>query len=493
MSEVALKELVDYYAVAEYGGKVNPLIGNDTAKLTFPLMYFLSNVNCLIRGPAGSGKTTLLDGAIALYAGEEAFADDVEDLIVASAGSAKSLLTDTMAKRLEQAPYFAIRELQPWLQDGATNIEVIKVWMENKPFNYQVNDVTTRSTRNLILPAPTVVSTIADENEKSTKLGAELLRRFFIIEMHSSVDLNRRIHRIKAENDALLSSMRPQYGESQVWELREHLKGCVAKKYGEKRKQVYLDKDHPGNHGIKDFINPASVAVQSKIPVRSTRSNSMINYWFLAPRAVATYRHPVWQGMWGDVMMVTVEDNFHAWQMCGQSIVHSSMGINGTLGATLLDLLPSKSVMDEEYGWSSTEGAHIDDIVRRMRLESDVSKSVVVANLSNLEMNGYVYSSDNGKEYWRHHAQEYDIGQSWPQIVEETKLWVQDKYPHLYDDYLPTLEDPRAQFWVQPNGDIVWEEVAILDVETYVRKVDNAAMEDNKAKMADLESLDAYL
>jgi len=488
MSKQSLEALAKYFDEAEYGGQPNPLIGNDTAKLTFPLMYFLSEQDCLIHGPAGGGKTTLLDGSIALFAGEKAFEDAAPGIVVASGGSGKSMITRTMEARLKKDRFFVMRELQTFLTES-TNLEMFKTWMEGKPFIYGRNDAATDDTKTYNFWPPCIATTIADENEKAHKLGEELDRRFYRIEIRSDDELNQRVHRAKADIDALTPDKRFHLSSSDVQELRDHLQTASAKRYGKKPRNTNVLMKEKRDHSIKHFVNPCSPAVQTKIPTRSTRSNSMINYWFKAPKAVATYNWENTEGLFGDLMMVTPTDNYHAWQMCGQSIIYSSMGIDGTLGATLLDLLPSKSVYDEEV-YGKDDGAHVDDIVRRMRLKADISKSVIVRNLGHLEMNGYVHSDDKKKHYWKHSSQEYDIGASWPAIMEETRAFMKENYPTHAKDYDVFLEDPVAEFWTKPNGDIVWETVKVLDVDTNIAKKDKAEMNENKKKVADLSTLD---
>ncbi len=493
MDTPKLKDIVDYFNEAYYCGQPNPLIGNDTAKLTFFMMYFMSEQDCLIHGPSGGGKTTLLDGAVALFAGEEALEDRADGIIVASGGSSKSMITRSMESRLRRDHFFIMRELQTFIQDS-TNMEMFKTWMEGKTFVYGRNNAGSDETDVYRFYNPCIATSIADENEKATKLGEELERRMYRIEIRSDNELNKRVHSAKAEIDALTPDKRFHLSLNEVEGLREHLQIASRKRYGKPpRVNNPLDKLKPkSDHKIKHIVNPCSPSIQSRIPTRSTRSNTMINYWFKAPRGVATFYWPECEGRFGDIMMCTPADNYHAWQMCGKSIVYSSMGINGTLGQSLLDMIHIRSYETDDDIASRDNSTHVDDIVRAMRVTADITKSVIIRNLSNLEMNGFIFSDDRHKYYWTYMEQQYKMGASWPDICEDTNAFVKENYPEHYDEYLPYVEDPVAEFWTKPDGDIVWEKVKILDVDDMSNKYSKAVEQENKKKIANLSDIESY-
>lgn len=491
---IGLKSLVDYFDEADYCGKPNPLIGNDTAKLTFPIQFFISHQDCLIHGPAGGGKTTLLDGTLALYAGEEAFSDNVRGLIVASAGSGKSMVTRTMESRLKYSPFFVMRELQTFLEDN-TNKEIFKTWMEGKPFIYHRNDAGNDDTKSYILDPPCIATTIADENEKALKLGEEVDRRFFRIAIESTEELNRRVHRAKADIDALTPEKRFRLSSQDVEALRDHLVTASNKCYGMKRKDAKLLGGWRPDHKIRHMVNPSSPSLQTKVPSRATRSNSVINYLFKAQRGVATFNWEKTEGHFGDIMMVLPVDNYHAWEMCGSSVVYSSMGINGTLGADILELIYERSIYDdpEELIPSRDNATHIDDIVNAMRAKADITRQTILRNIASLQMNGFVFADEPRNKYlWKHSSQRYDIGATWPEVMEETRAFVKENYPDQFDEYRRYLDDPIGEFYSKTNGDIVWGKVHILDIEDRMARKDEEVQAKNK-KVADVMSgLDSY-
>ena len=489
-----LKDIVDFYAEAHYCGQPNPLIGNDTAKLTLMMMYFLSHQDVLIHGPAGGGKTTLLDGAIALIAGEDAFEDRAPGIIVASGGSGKSMLTRTMESRLRSDNFFVMRELQTFIQES-TNLEMFKTWMEGKPFIYGRNDAGNDETKIYTFIPPCIATTIADENDKALKLGPELDRRMFRIPILSDDELNRRVHKAKADIDALTPDKRFRLSNSDVKSLGSHLRTASKKRYGMSprvKNPLQRLQGDTVDHKIKHIINPCSPSLQGRIPTRSTRSNSMINYWFKAPKGVATFNWEKTEGLFDDLMMCTPEDNYHAWQMCGQSIIYSSMGINGELGHKLLDMIPVRNIYEVDEAPNKDNSVHIDDVVRAMRVKADITKSVIMQNLANLEMNGYAFSDDRNKYYWTYSTQQYKMGASWPDICTDTLEFVKENYPEHLTNYRPFLGDPVAEFWTQPNGDIVWEKVKVLDVDDMCEKVTKAIEAGNERKQASMAEIDAY-
>jgi hypothetical protein len=457
-----LVDITNYYSELKIRGKPKAIIGNEKARLFQSLIYPLRKQSIIIGGEAGSAKSCLLKGMAIMVWGDDVLEDKVPEVIVISAMSGKGLLTQEMEERINaDAQYVIAPELQNWVRGNNDNNEdLIKAWGEGEPYIYARNDITTNSTIKLCLRAQAIATSVANENPRLKDLGEELERRLLNVWTESSVDLNRRVKKRKAECAAFPDELIYKGGLAKARDIKEVYQDIMVKGYG------------VGDNLLTTKMkNPGAVYMADAIPSKFTISNTLVDAWHELVYAVTQFYNED-RLMDGDKpfnkkMLSTPADNYMAWVIGGEIFTFASLRVKD-IGKILLDLMPLNTFSGGMGLRTSSDGKEtitLDEIVDLLQLKGiERSKSQVKETVNKMVMATYI-KSDGKDAYWktRDYSGEFTHAIDWRAMSEACVAVAKEHYPGIAHDYIRLhCEDPVCRH------PITGEKIRLFDIDPEV-------------------------
>jgi hypothetical protein len=410
-----LNDIHRYFESYVERGEFKPIVGNDRSRMTIALAFPLMKIPIMIRGPAGSGKTTIIKAAVSMTWGKDVIDDKVREVLYVAGASECGLLTDTMVHRIrDTCTHCVVPELQNALKDERTEA-IIKLWAEGESYSYKRAANGGRVTQDITLPPLPIITSIANENKYSMKLGEEIERRFFPFYTVSNTKLNKQIHKTKADAWILPQEDLVKMSDEEKTRLRVHM--LKASKLP---------------HRIR---NPCAMFMTRYMPSNYVVSNSMIGYWLGLVGAVTkfnfTQRMTFKRGEI-DYMLATPEDNWVAWIIGGESLI---MGCNNIpdMGTEILEILPIRDEFSRESGLTLSG---LMDTLHTRGIERN--RNQIKTTLLLLELSNYVKKEEYGKDpvYYRTDDYSFETAVDWKSCVKETIETVTKHFPDLAEEYV---------------------------------------------------------
>jgi len=417
-----LNHLHRYYEGCWVKEKLDPVLGNEEARLAVPLSWLLCGNGTIVRGESGSAKTKIMNAVVALVFGDDGLDNEDPMLFVVGSGSAKAPFTPQKAREIARARFCYIPEWQ-----NAVQYEwMFKLWLENRsaPYSRAIHGGQDVETFNL-RPLP-IMTSLAEGNEEMPELSNEMKRRLVSFYTRSDIDLNRRVHEMKAHHrmapDEDLVTLEPADTDN----LRERLLHCMD--FARKVK------------------NPGADLSRHAVPTKYTISNTFIDYWFDLVEGVAKFYYPE-RPQTHKYLFATPGDNYVAYLLVSDVIRDLALGIP-PLGNEILEFLPVSESFGILKADTRHDARHVDQIVDYLDEQGmPRSKTVTKASLERLVGAGFV-KIDDDKRYYKTRETSAENGTNvidWGLLMDSAPDYTKAKYPEIavdYEDMSDTYIDP---------------------------------------------------
>lgn len=407
-------------------GRYCPIVGNEKSRMTIALAFPLMKIPIMIRGPAGSGKSTIIKSAVSLAWGPEVIDDKVPSVLYVAGSSEKGLLTNTMVSRISNVcTHCVVPELQNALKDERMEA-IIKLWAEGESYSYKRASDFGKITTDISLQPLPILTSIANENKYSMKLGEEIERRFYPLYTVSNTPLNKKVHMTKAESWMTTNDNLIKMTEEEKTRLR-----------------VHMTKAAKLTHIVR---NPSAMFMSQYMPAQYVISNSMVGYWYNLVAAVTKFHFNQRIEVVADgkkYLLSSPEDNWIGWKIGGESIV---MGCNGIpdLGVEIIDILPMRDEFSPDARITLNQ---VLDMLRMRGIERN--KNQIKATMQILELSNYAKTDEHDKDtYYKTEMYSLDSQVDWKTCVKDTVKVVRENFPDIAEEYIdrfctePAVTDP---------------------------------------------------
>ena len=386
MRNATLSDLNRYFDDCIVLGKRDPIINNNESRMLTVLLWGINGNSVCIRGESGSAKTKILNASTALLFGDGGLMGHNHEVLLLNSSSAKGQLTDDSAQRISRATHCLIPELQNIMT--SQNLEaMIKLWMEDRPYIYTRNELGRKQVRLILDPLP-ILTNLADGNEQMPDLPTEMHRRTISLPTISTMELNERVHKMKAR-----ARMLPD-GELNVLTRRE---------LGALRKQCQLAMKNKSR-----VINPGAEYIRRVIPTRYTMSNTFIDYFLDVVEAITKFYAPE-RLTSGKYIFATPEDNYVGFQIAGNTFRDMAIGI-ASLGRDIIEFIPKVEAWGDLATDVESDAATMDDIIDHLNnLGMIRHKKTVNSILERLVNTNFVRKIDRKDKYYRTQEMDFDV------------------------------------------------------------------------------------
>lgn len=428
-----LNHLHRYYEGCWVKEKLDPVLGNEEARLAVPLNWLLCTNGTIVRGESGSAKTKIMNAVVALVFGDDGLDNEDPMLFVVGSGSAKAQFTPQKAREIARARYCYIPEWQ-----NAVMFEwIFKLWLENRPAPYSRAIHGGQDVESFNLNPLPIMTSLAEGNEEMPELSNEMKRRLVSFYTRSDIDLNRRVHEMKAHHRMAPDEDLVTLEQEDTDALRDRFLYAMDLK----------------DKGVK-VKNPGADISRRAVPTKYTISNTFVDYWFDLVEGVAKFYYPERpiSARASRYLFATPGDNYVAYLLVADVIRDLALGIP-PLGNEILEFLP----VSESFGMLKADtrhdARHIDQIVDYLDEQGmPRSKTVVKASLERLVGAGFV-KIDDDRHYYKTKDTSKENGVNvidWGLLIEASVDYTKAKYPEIavaYEDMSETYIDPFDGRW----------------------------------------------
>lgn len=395
-----------------------PIIGNEGTRILSVLLWGVAGLNVVITGESGSAKTRISNATVSMIFGKKGLDMMNPMLYVIAKSSDKGQLTEEKARQIQQAYRCYIPELQ-----NAKNLEdMLKLWAEGRPYKYTRAIKGGQDVQEFVLKPLPVLTNLAELNEEMPDLHNEMKRRFISLPTVSGVDINAKVHTMKADLRARPDEEFRVIDKEEKSELRKHLNSLVL------------------SGSIMKVKNPLAPALQKVIPKFYTISNTIIDYFLSTVESITLFYHEH-RPKSGKYHISLPGDNYVAHLLSADIMRNLSLGLTTHVAESLIEFIPLRATWGDIGEGGGSVGVTLDECVDFLFNEGHPRSKASVEDMLNRLVSANiirVWEDKKSRRYYRTMDFNKFSGENirWKEEIEKSFDFVKEHYPDVYEAYV---------------------------------------------------------